>query len=280
MTALDDQLAKAAAFRSLHDEGIFVMPCAWDPGSAAILQAAGFSALATTSGGVNWRLGRRDYVYAVPRESMMREYGEIAASTSLPLSGDLENGYGDGVADVVETIRLAIEHGMVGGSIEDQETAGGYNLLPVDLAAERIAAARSCADSLLANFTLTARAESLYGSGDNLLSDAIDRANRYVEAGADCIFVPGVASIEEIKRLVHSVPAAISVGIGSGGAEHNLDALAAAGVRRISTGGALPRALYARLAEVSAEMMQQGTFTFLNEAISDVDLEAHFPAVN
>jgi len=277
MAATDEALrAKAQAFRKLHEQGTFIMPCAWDPASAALFEAAGFVSLGTTSGGVNWSQARADYVYAVDRSEMLAAYQSIVSATSLPVSGDLENGYGDTIADVQSTIAAAIGHGMVGGSIEDQSSESPGALLPVALAAERIAAARATADELLPDFTLTARAESFFGEIADPMSDAIERAHRYVAAGANCIFVPGAVTPDQLALLVAEIPAPISLGIGVGGGDLTTDILAEIGVRRISTGGAIPRMLYAKFLEAATEMHTAGTFTFTADAISDVVLESHF----
>ena len=127
---------KGTAFRQLHESGIFVMPCAWDAISALLFQRAGFDAIATTSGGVNWSHGRPDYVYGVPRDEMLASYGEIAAATHLPLSGDLENGYGDTPSAAADCIRRAIDNGLVGGSIEDHSATHPSGLVPIELAVE------------------------------------------------------------------------------------------------------------------------------------------------
>ena len=191
--AAPSQADRARAFQALHVEGIFVMPCAWDMGSARLFEAAGFASVGTTSGGVNWSNGRRDYVYGVPKAEMLAAYSAIVTATSLPVSGDLEHGYGETEADVADTIAQAIDGGMVGGSIEDRHSSG--ELFEPSTAAARIAAARRAADADLAGFVITARAESLYAQGvSDPMTDAIERCKRYVDAGADCIFVPGVAA--------------------------------------------------------------------------------------
>lgn len=271
-TVDDHQRAKASAFRALHRRGLFVLPCAWDAGSAKLLSAAGFAAIGTTSGGVNWKNGDRDYVYSVPRDTMLAEYGAIASAVDLPVSGDLENGYGAQPEAVAETIQHSIRHGMVGGSIEDQ-ASDGSGLFAIDHAAERIAAARAAANSMLSDFTLTARAESFYGGHADPMADAIMRANRYVEAGADCVFVPGPSTITEFARLVREIDAPISVGIGSGGGALTLAELETIGVRRVSTGGALPRALYSHLISAANEISAHGTFGFCTSAIEAEALE-------
>jgi len=264
---------RAAQFRALHEDGIFVMPCAWDPLSAKLFEEAGFAAIGTTSGGVNWGRGRVDYVYAVEPDVMLDEYGEISAATSLPVSGDLENGYGDTPDDVARTIRGAIERGMVGGSIEDMSSTQPGTLIDPVLAAERVVAAREAADATLANFTLTARAESYYGNVDDPFADAMARVAQYVEAGADCVFVPGMDDPEQLRQLASSVSAAVSVGIGATRGGIDLDHFGELGVRRISTGGAIPRVLYAHTLAMARQMLDEGTFSFTSAAMRDVEVE-------
>lgn len=262
-----DLARKAGIFRQLHESGTFVMPCAWDAGSAALFEHAGFESLGTTSGGVNWSAGRADYVYAVDRDTMLASYAQIAAGTSLPVSGDLEDGYGDDPNDVADTIDAAIAAGLVGGSIEDQDRSPEPGLRPIEDAVERVIAAREAADASGVEFTLTARAESFFGGVDDPFADAVERANRYVDAGADCIFVPGPSDLDTIARLVAAVDAPISVGIGSGGGELTVEQFAAVGVRRVSTGGALPRALMAQTLSAAKAMRRTGTFEFIEHTL-------------
>ena len=247
------------------------MPCAWDMGSARLFEAAGFTSIGTTSGGVNWSNGRRDYVYGVPKAEMLAAYSAIATATSLPVSGDLEHGYGETEADVADTIAQAIDGGMVGGSIEDRTSNGA--LFEPSIAAARIAAARRAADADLPGFVITARAESLYAEGvSDPMTDAIERCKRYVDAGADCIFVPGVAAPDQIERLVAATSAAVSLGIGSGGSAATIAQLGELGVRRVSTGGALPRFLYGQL-DRALHQIHNGSFAFMETAITDTELE-------
>jgi len=184
----EDQLAKAAAFRALHErEQLFVMPNAWDAGSARFLAAAGFAAIGTTSGGVNWSMGREDYVYAVPAAKMLEAYQRIAESVDVPVSGDLENGYGASPETVAETIRQSIAGGMVGGSIEDSTGDPQQPLYDTELAVDRIRAARQIADATGMPYTLTARCEAYWIDLPNPYSEAVRRSNLYREAGADCL---------------------------------------------------------------------------------------------
>ncbi len=262
---------QALQFQEMHegDGPAFVMPCAWDAASARLFEHAGFQALGTTSGGVNWSAGRQDYVYAVSRAEMLVAYGAIAAATSLPVSGDLENGYGTSAEDVATTVSMAIDHGLAGGSIEDRTSDPSPTLIPLDLATKRIEAARRAADAVLPGFVLTARAESMYAEIDNPIDDAIERAKHYRAAGADCIFVPGPADPAMISRLVNEVDAPISVGIGSSGGALDVAALSALGVRRISTGGGIPRALYQSVLDMSAELLGPGRFSFTDRALPE-----------
>ncbi len=263
--------ARGEAFRRLHDVGIFVMPCAWDAITARLFDQAGFAAIGTTSGGVNWSHGRPDYVYSASFDEMLESYGAIADATRLPVSGDLENGYSDDPEGVADVIGRSIAAGMVGGSIEDRSLTDPSGLVPVNLAAEKVAAAREAADASGITYTLTARAESLFTDVDDRLDDAILRVNRYVEAGADCIFIPGVADISSIETVVRNVDAPVSVGIGSGGGSLSLEALTEAGVRRVSTGGALPRSVYAFI-RAAAEEMLAGSFAGTVEAIPEDEI--------
>ncbi len=268
--------AKGERLAALHASGCFVLPCAWDAGSALRMQLAGFPAIGTTSGGVNWSAGRRDYVYAVERDEMLAVYGEIAAAVDVPVSADLEHGYGGTAAEVADTIRRAIEAGLVGGSIEDRTPETGDRLLPIADAAARVAAARSAADATGVRFTITARAESLFAdlpAGSDPFDDAVARCRAYVDAGADCVFAPGLADQAGIERFVEMVDAPVSVGIGSGGATLSVAALAAAGVRRISTGGVIPRALDAALGGMLAEL-GDGSFGFTAGATPDTEIDA------
>ncbi len=263
------QQAKATAFRRLHDRGTFVMPCAWDAGSARLFEQAGFAAIGTTSGGVNWSRGRPDYVYAVDALTMLADYEPVARATTLPVSADMENGYGENPSEVADVIVAAVRNGMIGASLEDQSSDPGPGLIAVGDAVERIAAAREAADSLLDDFTITARAESYFGGVDDPFADAVDRANRYVEAGANCIFIPGPADLATLQRLVDAVDAPLSLGIGSGGGSLTVADLAAVGVRRISTGGSLPRVLLAAVESASKEMVEHGSFTFTQAAMPE-----------
>lgn len=273
---------KARQFRALHErEGIFVMPNAWDAGSARLLASFGFEALATTSGGVNYSRGRQDYVYEVPAEDMLAEYGLIADAVDLPVSGDLENGYGDDPQTVADTIRRSAELGMAGGGIEDWTGDPRNPLYETGLAVERIAAAREAGDTTGVDYTLTARCEIYSFDLPNRFAEAVRRANLYADAGAHCVFVPGMNDREDLRRFCRevSVPVSFVAGLGevgaeNGGARFTVAELADLGVRRISTGGGLYRACFGALRNAAEELRGRGTFDYTKGAIPDPEINA------
>lgn len=257
----DDLKRKGEAFHALHArEGMFLMPNAWDRGSALLLAAVGFEALATTSAGTNYANGTTDWDYHVPRADMIRDFGLIARSVDVPVNGDLENGYGDAPEDVAETIRQSIAAGMVGGGIEDYTGDKAKPLYDLALARERIAAAREAADASGVPFVLTGRAECYLAGVENAFAESVKRLNAYREAGADVLYAPGPQDPEEIARLVREVDGPINVVVGRRGTPLTVERLAAAGVKRISIGGALFHACYGYLRQAAEEMRDRGTF--------------------
>jgi len=272
-----EQHSKANSFQALHQKPeTFVMPCAWDPSSAIMFEELGFQCIGTTSGGVNWAQGRRDYVYGVSREQMLEAYAAITRATSLPVSGDLENGYGESPSEVAETIRESIILGMVGGSIEDQNMDSNGQLFDKELAVERIVAARETSDNMGLTYTLTARCEVFSSAIEDPYAEAVARLNRYRAAGADCLFVPGLSDIKTLGRLVQDVDGPISFGMGASAQPLSISALAETGIRRISTGGGLPRAAFSLVRNAAAEILSSGTFGYLDSAISDPDINEYF----
>jgi 2-methylisocitrate lyase-like PEP mutase family enzyme len=277
MNISPEQHSKAKSFQALHQKPeTFVMPCAWDPSSAIMFEELGFQCIGTTSGGVNWAQGRRDYVYSTPREQMLEAYAAIARATSLPVSGDLENGYGESPAEVAETIRESINLGMVGGSIEDQNMNSNGQLFNKELAVERIAAARETSDSTGLTYTLTARCEVFSSAIEGPYAEAVDRLNRYRAVGADCLFVPGLSDIKTLRRLVQDVDGPISFGMGASAQPLTTSVLTEIGIRRISTGGGLPRAAFSLIRNAAAEILANGTFDYLENAISDPNINEYF----
>lgn len=273
----DDLETKARRFRALHRrDGAFIIPNAWDAGSARILSLSGFEAMATTSAGVCFSKGLPDYEDRLSRADMLTRYGEIAAAVDLPVSGDLEAGYGDSPEAVAETIRLSVAAGMVGGSIEDHCADPAGPLYDIERATDRIRAAREAADGSGIDYTLTARAECYLVGHADPFAESVRRLNRYREAGADCLYAPGVKDAETIAALVDAVEGPINVVMGLAGAALTAGELSALGVKRISVGGSLARATYAVIRDAAREMAEFGTFSFAEKAISDRDLTAIF----
>jgi 2-methylisocitrate lyase-like PEP mutase family enzyme len=268
------QSERADAFRALHKrDGIFIIPNPWDLGTARILAHLGFEALATTSAGYAFSLGQRDN--SVGLERMIAHVGAIASATDLPVSADLENGFGDDPGTVAETIRLAARSGVVGGSIEDSTTRADDPIYDQGLAVERIRAASEAARSLAFPFTLTARAENyLVGRPD--LADTIKRLQAYQEAGADVLYAPGLLREADISAVVRSVDRPVNVLMGIAGIPLGLAELAALGVKRVSVGAALSRVALAAFLDAAREMREHGTFGFTEKAARSVDVDAMF----
>jgi 2-methylisocitrate lyase-like PEP mutase family enzyme len=270
-------VARASAFRSLHVAGGgFVMPNAWDAGSAIILAEAGFSAIATTSAGIAFSLGKPDHavpdgVARVARSAMFERIGAITAAVDIPVNGDLEDGYGERPETVAETIRMAIDAGLVGGNIEDHHSGVLYE---ESLAAERIAAAREAIGGN--DFVLTARTDGRLLSRPAPLADAIQRANRYREAGADCLYVPGVNDIQSIATLVRAIEGPLNVVIGLGSNTLTVAMLRAAGVARISLGGSIARSALGFVRRSARELLERGTLEFADIQISQNELNTLF----
>lgn len=259
-----DQYERALVFRELHaGEEAFVIPNPWDAGSARVLTQAGFPALATTSGGLAFMLGLQDGANLIGRDDTLSNARAVVEATHLPVSADLENGFADDPAGVAETIRLAAEAGVVGGSIEDATGRADDPIYPFDAAVERVAAAVEAARALSFPFTLTARAENfLYGRPD--LDDTIRRLQAYEVAGADVLFAPGLPDLDAIRAVCGAVERPVNV---LAGATLSVRALQECGVRRISLGSALPRAALTSVLRAAAEIRRDGTFTFAAGAL-------------
>jgi 2-methylisocitrate lyase-like PEP mutase family enzyme len=270
---------RAAAFRELHDGSTgFVMPNAWDAGSAIMLAEAGFAAIATTSAGIAFSLGRPDHAIPegaapVSRSQMFGRIRQITAAVDIPVNGDLEDGYGEQPDAVAETIRLALDAGLAGGNIEDY--AGGV-LYDEALATERIAAAREVIDASGTGFVLTARTDGRLLRPPAPLADSISRANRYRQAGADCLYVPGVNDLESIAALVSGIDGPLNVVMGLGGTALTVAALQSAGVTRISLGGSIARAVLGLVRESARELLERGTLSFADIQIPQGELNAVF----
>jgi len=259
---------KAAAFRYLHERpGIFIVPNPWDAGSARMLASLGFEALATTSGGLAFSLGRPDGLARVTREETLANVKAIVEATPLPVSADLENCFGDSPETCAETILMAAKTGLCGGSIEDATGNPDDPIYPFDLAVRRVEAAVKAARSLAIPFVLTARAENLI-RGRLDLPDTIRRIQAYAEAGADVLFAPGVKTPEEITAVVSAVaPRPVNVIMGLAGTSLTLKDLVALGVKRVSLGSSLVRAAYGAFLHAAEEVRQKGTFTFAENVV-------------
>ncbi|HTD21198.1 MAG TPA: isocitrate lyase/phosphoenolpyruvate mutase family protein [Terriglobales bacterium] len=272
--AMATQAEKGRAFRALHErDRAFIIPNPWDVGTARLLAHLGFEALATTSMGYAFSLGRRDNT--LDREETLANASAIASATPLPVSADLENGFGDAPEIVAETIKLAAAAGVVGGSVEDATGRPDHPIYEVEHAIERVRAAAASARALPFPFTLTARAENyLHGRPD--LKDTIKRLQAYQEAGADVLYAPGLATRDDIAAVVSSLDRPVNVLMGLQGVQLSLADLAAIGVKRVSVGSALCRTALGAFLRAAREMQEHGTFTFASEAASPKEISAIF----
>lgn len=268
------QAEKALAFRALHErKSAFVIPNPWDAGTARLLANLGFEALATTSAGYAFSAGRPDNT--TTREDMMAHCSAIVSATDLPVSGDLENGFGDGPETVAETIRLAAAAGLAGGSIEDASGSAEKPIYEMEHAVERVRAAAEAVRGLPFPFTFTARAEN-YSTGRADLKDTIRRLQAYQEAGADVLYAPGLLRREDIAEVVRSVDRPVNVLAGLQGFGLSFADLSAIGVRRVSVGSALSRAALGEFLRAAQEMREDGTFDFVERAVSFRELNGMF----
>jgi 2-methylisocitrate lyase-like PEP mutase family enzyme len=268
------QAEKAEAFRALHErESAFVIPNPWDVGTAWLLQHLGFEALATTSAGYAFSLGKQDG--AIGRDATLAHASAIVSAADLPVSADLENGFGDSAEEVAETIRRAAETGLAGGSIEDVASHEGRVVYDLQHAAERIRAAAEVVRSIPFRFTLTARAENYLVARPDL-KDTIKRLQAYQEAGADVLYAPGLTSKDDIAALVESVDRPVNVIMGLQGVQLTVAELSALGVKRISVGSALSRAALGEFLRAAREMRSEGTFTFANQAVPYKEINGMF----
>jgi 2-methylisocitrate lyase-like PEP mutase family enzyme len=268
------QHEKSRIFRALHErDKPFIIPNPWDIGTARLLAHLGFEALATTSMGYAFSVGRGDG--SIGRDEMTAHVAAIVSATSLPVSADLENGYGDTPEIVAKTISLAAAAGVVGGSIEDASGRQDHPIYELAHAVERIRAAVAAARALPLDFTLTARAENyLHGRPD--IADTIKRLQAYQEAGADVLYAPGLATKDDIAAVISSVDRPVNVLMGLRGVQLDLATLSAMGVRRISVGSTLCRAALGAFLRAAREMRERGTFTFAKEAANSAEISAIF----
>jgi 2-methylisocitrate lyase-like PEP mutase family enzyme len=270
------QLKKAEVFKSLHEKGVFVIPNPWDAGSAKMLAILGFEALATTSSGLAFSMSKPDDPGAVKRTETLNNVRAIAEATELPVSADLQNGYGDDPEACAGTILLTAATGAVGGSIEDATGREEDPIYPFDLSVRRVRAAVKAARSLPFPFQLVARAENFF-NGRTDLDDTIRRLQAYAEVGADVLYAPGLSTKEEIIAVAKAVaPKPVNVLLTLPLAGYSLEELGRLGVRRISLGSALARAAYGAFFRAAQEISLGGSFSFSKEAIPYAEINGFF----
>lgn len=272
---MSTQLERARHFQALHQRpGIFVMPNPWDAGSAKLFASLGFEAMATTSQGLANALGRVDGMFAISRDELIANCRLITEATNLPINADLENGYADEPRAAAAIITLAAEAGIVGGSIEDASGDPAHPIYDFDLAVERVAAAAEVAHALPFPFTFTARAENLlHGRLD--LDDTIRRLNAFAAAGADVLYAPGLRDLDTIRMVAGAVSKPLNVVMSSGDPELTVQQLEAAGVKRLSVGGALSRLGFAAVRD-AALAMRAGSFKWVAQTMPTKELKVLF----
>lgn len=266
------QQKKHDIFRALHDaDGAFVMPNAWDAGTARILASAGFPAIATTSAGYAFSTGRRDSEAALTRTEILDNAEAIAKAIDLPVSADLEDGFGAEPEDCARTIRQAVERGLVGGSIEDATGDATRPIRDFGAAVACVAAAAEAADGQ--PFVLTARAENFI-CGNPDLKDTIKRLHAYSEAGADVLYAPGLPDIDAIRTVCRELDKPVNVLMGLQGNRYSVAELSDAGAKRISVGGSFARAAMGAVIRAAREVLEKGTFDYAADAVPDATIRA------
>lgn len=266
---MKSQKEKAIDFKKLHEKsGCFIIPNPWDSGTAKFLTFLGFEALATTSAGLAFSLGRQDLSKQLTLEEVLKNAFDILSVTDLPVSADLENGYNDSPEGVYETIIQAGQIGLVGASIEDSRGLGNNPIYNFDLSVERIKAAVEAKKTFDFPFTLTARAEN-FVHGINDLKDTIKRLQAYQDAGADVLYVPDLMSYKDISTVIRSIDRPLNVMIG---ASFTVSKLEQIGVKRISLGSLLARSMFGDLRRCAQEIKEEGTCSFANKAMPFMDL--------
>jgi len=274
MTTQDDnRLAKYHTFKALHEQpGTFVIPNPWDAGSARILAALGFKALATTSAGYAFAAGVRDSTGHTNRDGLLANAESIATATELPVSADLENGFGAEPETCAATITAAAAIGLAGGSIEDATGDRSAPIYDFNQSVERIQAAVEAAQAN--SVFLTARTENFI-NGRKDFDDTLKRLVAYAEAGADAVYAPGLPDLDAIKTVCETIDKPVNVLVGLSGATYTVAELADAGVKRISVGGSMARAALGEFIRAAEEVRDQGTFTYATRAVADRDAAAY-----
>ena len=267
------QTEKCRLFKALHERpGIFVIPNPWDAGTARILTSLGFEALATTSAGFAFSIGRRDSAAGLTRDEVLENARGIVDATHLPVSADLEDGFGSAPEACAKTIESAAAVGLVGGSIEDATGDPKNPIFSFKLAVERVAAACDAARAL--PFVVTARAENfLYGRPD--LDDTVRRLQAFVEVGAEVVYAPGLPDLEAIRTVCEGVEKPVNVVMGLNGPRFTMEELQAVGVKRVSVGGAFARAALGAFMRAALEVKEKGTFAFSDDAIPAAEASSY-----
>ncbi len=277
MMSIERMKNKAHKFHQLHLSGEpFIMPNAWNAGSAVLLEQSGFNAIGTTSAGIAYSHGLPDSTGELSFEKALEETREIVSAVNIPVSMDSENVYADSVNGVFENMKLITATGVVGASIEDFTGDKDEPMYEIELAVERVSAAVAAVADLGYPFTLTARADCFLTGHHDALKESIKRVNRYREAGAHCLYVPGIRDIESIKTLVDAVDGPVNVVMGLAGKPISVAELKNAGVSRISIGGSLARASLGLVRRAAREMLEQGSFEFSSQQIPDAELSKLF----
>jgi len=274
---MSDQTAVVSRFHELHAEGCFVLPNPWDTGSAIYLEHLGFNALATTSAGFAFSRGLPDSVVAVPRDPVLDHCREIVGATSLPVNADFQNGYADEPEGVAANVARCVATGVAGLSIEDSSGNSAMPLYDFTLAVERIKAARSAIDASKIPVVLTARCEAWLVGASDPLRTALDRLVAFAEAGADCLYAPGVGRPEEIAAIVKAVsPRAVNVLVSKFNCDLTVPQLAELGVRRISVGSALANVAWGAFMNAARSIKDTGAFESLSNAAPFAELNDLF----
>ena len=269
------QTSRVAKFRALHESGCFVLPNPWDIGTAIYLDHLGFEALATTSAGFAFSRGKPDG--GVRRDEMLAHIREIVNATALPVNADFHAGYADEPENVAANVRLCVETGVAGLSIEDSTGRSDCPLYEKKLAIERIRAARSAIDASQSEVVLTGRCEAWLVGDPNPLHTALDRLSAYAEAGADCLYAPGVSEPDEIAQIVNAIaPKPVNVLVSGFNHQLTLSRLADLGVRRISVGSGLALAAWGAFLRAAKEIKANGTFTLLADNAPFAELNELF----
>ena len=272
-----EQSSKVETFRALHQSGCFVLPNPWDAGSAFYLERIGFTALATTSAGFAFSKALPDGPEFVSRDGMLEHFREIVEATSLPVNADFQNGYADDPEDVAESVRLCVETGVAGLSIEDNSGQSEAPLYDFDLAVDRITAARKAIEDSGIPVLLTARCEAYLVGAPDPLSTSIERLVAFADAGADCLYAPGVTDAEEISAIVDAVaPKPVNVLVSTNNCNVTVAQLADLGVRRISVGGALARAAWGGFIAAAKAIQDRGSFSAFADATPFAELNNLF----